>query len=210
MNGIVSKLVGRWVINKLHKFDFIRIEDKEELNKVYNLRYQVYCEELGFLDKNKYINQLETDEYDSHSVTFGAYHNKELIGALRLIGQSPHGVPTSKFVDLKPFIPEGAKFGEVSRFVVNRKYRKSLVSVGLMRELVKFSLSNNFDYLIITNSIIHEKRYNKLGFYRVSKPYVYPLVQDKYLAVTMINNIKASQIALPKTQPIFHYLLNKK
>jgi len=53
----------------------------------YNIRYKVYCEEMGFEDKELFPNQMEFDEYDNKSVHFLVRHKwtGHWIGAMRLI-----------------------------------------------------------------------------------------------------------------------------
>ena len=40
----------------------------------YNLRYQVYCDEMGFEDKDSFPDKMESDEWDDNSVHFIVRH----------------------------------------------------------------------------------------------------------------------------------------
>jgi len=60
----------------------------EDLKKeVYKLRYQVYCIETGFEDPELYPDNMEFDEFDSHSIHYLIYHRSLEVnmGTTRLI-----------------------------------------------------------------------------------------------------------------------------
>src|SRR5690606_27539057 len=52
-----------------NQFFYYRIaRTPEDIAAAHRLRYEVYCEETGFLPKEEHPDGLERDEYDSHSV----------------------------------------------------------------------------------------------------------------------------------------------
>lgn len=55
----------------------------------YNLRYQVYCDEMGYEDRQRFPEQLEYDDWDVDSVHFIVRHRLtgHWVGALRLVFQ---------------------------------------------------------------------------------------------------------------------------
>lgn len=59
----------------------------------YNLRYQVYCDEMGFEDKSAFPEQMEFDEWDDHAVHFIVRHRASghWLGGLRLVFNH-HGI----------------------------------------------------------------------------------------------------------------------
>lgn len=114
-------------------FDFSGANDGDLLRESYRIRYQVYCEERGFLNPADYSNLQESDEYDAHSIHVLACHrNGETAGAARLILHSPLGFPCQShcafddaFSYLKnPVSPRLANYGEISRLVVSRMFRR--------------------------------------------------------------------------------------
>ncbi|MFA5984793.1 MAG: PEP-CTERM/exosortase system-associated acyltransferase [Methylococcaceae bacterium] len=64
----------------------------------YSIRYQVYCEEMGFEDKNAFPSQQESDEYDNDSIHFiiRHKHSDAWIGAMRLIFKRSALLPLEK------------------------------------------------------------------------------------------------------------------
>ena len=69
-------------------FSTRRVQTSEELRAVFGLRYQVYCEERGFLPAERYPNRLESDEYDLHAAHFATFdQDGQVVAAARLV---PH------------------------------------------------------------------------------------------------------------------------
>lgn len=96
-----------------------------------SLRYQVYCEECGFLDKNDHPNGLEADDYDGHSAHFAALNLKsELAGYVRLVMPDP--IQTFPFqthcVEVLDgvVLPPAEQSGEISRLMVRQDYRRRI------------------------------------------------------------------------------------
>jgi N-acyl amino acid synthase of PEP-CTERM/exosortase system len=100
---------------------------------VFRIRYQVYCEELGYEPLDKFPDQLEKDAYDSRSIHCILQHKPTGIyaGCVRLVLSDPND-PEAKFpfenictdhlINFKE--KPRAHFGEVSRLAVISKFRK--------------------------------------------------------------------------------------
>lgn len=111
----------------------IRTYDKDsstkmDLDAVFNLRYQVYCIEAGFLDPGDYPDQLEMDDDDQRSIHFGAKNSAGLLaGTSRLVLGSddqpfPYATHCPPFDGFTP--PPWQMSAEVSRLAVSKKYRR--------------------------------------------------------------------------------------
>lgn len=101
------------------------IEDMQDLKKLYQLRYDVYCLQKGFLDPNNYPDQFETDAFDKHSLHFGAFDDLgNALGTLRLVKNSSQGFPMLDHCDIN--VPDHIleKAGEISRLAVSSIIRK--------------------------------------------------------------------------------------
>jgi N-acyl-L-homoserine lactone synthetase len=60
--------------------------DEADYIKMYNLRYNVYCKELKFLDESRYPHSMEYDKYDpiaNHFIT--STKDGNVVGTVRLI-----------------------------------------------------------------------------------------------------------------------------
>ncbi|MBF0532577.1 MAG: PEP-CTERM/exosortase system-associated acyltransferase [Candidatus Omnitrophica bacterium] len=116
--------------DKIEPFLFKKIDftDKAMMDRLYQLRFQVYGEECGFINQADYPDGRESDEYDSQSVHFAAMDTSgEMIGTVRLIMPGPRVLPIQKHCpDLKignAALPQ-IQFAEISRLIISRRLRR--------------------------------------------------------------------------------------
>ena len=85
-----------------HSFDSsfeVFLADTTESKQIhYKLRYQVYCDEMGFEDKELFPDQMEFDEWDDHAVHFLVRHKASghWLGGLRLVFNKNDTLPFEK------------------------------------------------------------------------------------------------------------------
>ncbi len=109
-------------------FTFLLVSKPEELAKLFHLRYQVYCNECGFLKPEDYPSGLENDRYDPHSLQFAIYDTHGMIGGVRLILDSILGFPLEEHCgstldfDINS-LPRNST-AEISRLVISKEYRR--------------------------------------------------------------------------------------
>jgi len=110
-------------------FDFRRVEMTDALwIDVQRLRYEVYCEEFGFLNAADYPTRLERDQFDAVSVHFaGIDATKQAIATFRLVHDSALGFPLERHA--KSLFPRfhrlpREKTVEISRLILARRYRR--------------------------------------------------------------------------------------
>ena len=117
-------------------FRFGRVEGPADLEATYRIRYQVYCIERGFFDREDYPAGLEEDEFDAVSVHLLATHlgDGEPAGTARLVLNSPLGFPFLEHCELAPGYdwlkesggPATVHYAEVSRLAVSKLFRRRL------------------------------------------------------------------------------------
>jgi N-acyl amino acid synthase of PEP-CTERM/exosortase system len=111
-------------------FTFRKVEPPESFDALYRLRYQVYCNECGFIRPEDFPSGKESDKYDPYSVHFIAEDHIGPIGTARVILDSPHGFPLEEHCkgaltsDLSGFPRKN--LAEVSRLVISKEYRKRM------------------------------------------------------------------------------------
>ena len=106
------------------------LRSAEDLRKSFRLRYEVYCEEQGFLPTGDYPEGIETDAYDDRSLHFGSFNGKDdVVGTVRLVhGTGLHEMPMWDHCSLYP--EQETRFHkisnlvEVSRLAVSKQYRR--------------------------------------------------------------------------------------
>lgn len=107
----------------------IKTAGEPNMQRAYELRYNVYCVERRFLDAGSYPDGLETDAYDKKSEHFCSYNLKhELVGYVRLIASGAGGrFPWQDYChDLLEGVrlPPRSESAEISRLMVRQDYRR--------------------------------------------------------------------------------------
>ncbi len=109
-------------------FDIKIARTNADLEKIFKLRYDVFCAEFHFEDEANCPNQLETDNFDNQSVEAFLVHavDESITGCVRLILPSKQleKLPFEHFTE-QDFLPTSTtKFAEVSRLTVAKDFRR--------------------------------------------------------------------------------------
>jgi N-acyl amino acid synthase of PEP-CTERM/exosortase system len=143
------------------------------MQTVFELRYQVYCLERGYLPASEYPGQAESDQFDHHSDHFCEFDDiGTVVGYARLVradgrGMFPFEYRCDEFLDGLT-LPDKEKSAEVSRLIIrgdHRRhrapvrgdstscrpsyYRKSVkpnILPSLYRQMVIFSMASGIRY----------------------------------------------------------------
>ncbi len=103
------------------KVEKILVKD-DLFSKVAEMRYKIYCEELGFLEKKKYPEKREMDEYDGQSIHVVVKVGNRMAGYARVI--LPNGKKLPIFENFKvPEEKDPHHACEISRFMISKAYR---------------------------------------------------------------------------------------
>jgi len=116
-------------------FSVIPANTEQLIKKVYNIRHQVYCEELGF--EAERANHLEFDEYDLRSSHCLLFHkpSQTYAGCVRLIMVPPHDTDVKfpfeitsgthlKWGIEPPTEHERYRYAETSRLAITAQFRR--------------------------------------------------------------------------------------
>lgn len=129
-------------------FEVFLADTPESKQIHYNLRYQVYCEEMGFEDKTLFPEEMEYDEWDNDdAVHFLVRHRAsgDWLGGLRLVSPRDNQLPFEKLV--KP-----------TRIITNTD-RRSAVEMSrlcVIKEARRFSSKRFAPYGLPENEILEE------------------------------------------------------
>lgn len=150
--------------------------DASTMLDIHILRYEVYCQECGFLNAKDYADGRESDAYDAVSAHFCAIDRREsLSGYVRLVppdaqGRFPFEAHCPSLFD-NIVLPDPAQSGEISRLMVHRNYRRRRgdtlagvtvhsgdapqverrndspqIMLSMFRQMYVYSLANNIRY----------------------------------------------------------------
>ena len=116
-------------------FDIVPADQEHMLDKVYRIRHQVYCEELGFEPHR--TNQLEHDEFDINAIHCLLRHrpSQSYIGCVRLILADSSAPEVSfpfeqicgqslRWVFDKSTGTGRKRYGEISRLAITSNFRR--------------------------------------------------------------------------------------
>ena len=114
-------------------FEVFLADTKESKKINYSIRYQVYCEEMGFEKQDNFPLGQEFDNYDQHSAHFIVRHklSRQWVGAMRLIFQNGQSLPIEQYCTLQERIGKSDinKSAEISRLCVVKEVRRGYVDI---------------------------------------------------------------------------------
>lgn len=167
----IDKIIQAVIANQNDiQINILKVAEKE---KIYKLRYEAYLDE-GKVTRSMYPNCKLKDKYDKNSILLGAYIKNRLVASMRVVFKKrTKNLEVEENYDLKKFMGRNLKYAEVSRFCVDKYYRKNFIrninlSIILYLEVYKYARKNGLDYLVITSYKPHEHLYEMLGFRKIS------------------------------------------
>ena len=141
---------------KFNEGDFLVkiLESKEEREKAFILRHEIFCSELKWVKKKD--DGRETDAYDNNSILLGVFdERKELIGIARLIFSYMPMMLEKEFSELvSPFhrIKKDINTAEVTRLGIRklmRKKSKRQAVMAIYKGIYLWSRWNDVRYLYL-------------------------------------------------------------
>ncbi|XSG85201.1 MAG: PEP-CTERM/exosortase system-associated acyltransferase [Methylohalobius sp. ZOD2] len=136
------------------------LADTDESRSIhYHLRYQVYCLEKRFEPVGRFVDRMEIDAFDGHSVHFLIQHKAtgRWVGTARLVIDEPNRLPMTRIADfsLQDYDVHGRSFAELSRLSILKSFRRGSqqqvisepeVLLGLIRAVKDYSEQTGIDY----------------------------------------------------------------
>jgi len=159
-------------------YRFISAETRGDLEKVFRLRYQVYCVELGVDPDND--SGLHVDEYDEYAVHFLALDdNNRPVGTLRALPNNSKGFPMESDFPLTAYMRgKGiSRAVEGGRFAIEKALSpeaRAIVGFGLMKGLIDYCREAGINDIFNTTQLKVLKRFEVTGFRPIGEPFEYP------------------------------------
>jgi phosphatidylethanolamine/phosphatidyl-N-methylethanolamine N-methyltransferase len=182
---------------EMNGYRFLRAESREDLEKAWRLRYQVYCLELGFEPANK--SGLEHDKYDEYAINFLAVdENNGAVGTIRLVHNNPIGFPMDSDFPLTDYMKTHgiSRALEIGRFAINKSVSRDAhitIALGLFKCLYDYCCeTGTYDIFAVTNPKTMEK-YGMAGVNVIGEPFRYSKPLSGGLWVPVHANIRAAR-----------------
>ena len=157
---------------KQNDFKVIK-KDEQGLVDILKLRKEVYISE------DQRINSVDDfaesfDRYNPHSTYFLAFYKDQAVGTIKVIEDSPIGLPCDEVTNIDNWKNKG-KVVEFCHLIVLPEFRKSNVVFHLMREALKYTIETINAKYILADSFLDKKNHLKasylLGFIEIFGPY---------------------------------------
>lgn len=162
---------------------------REELEQAFRIRYNVFGEELGRLDLQKYSDQKEWDMYDSLGVTtnFIAFASGMPVGTARLIEDSRFGFPMDNLFSLYNLRIKSRKLGEGSRLAVIKEYRGGKgIGISLLKILHNCAIHKGITDICITSAANNiAEIYKKIGYHQIGNSIFYEKFNDNIIPMRL-------------------------
>jgi SAM-dependent methyltransferase len=175
-------------------YRFISAETRDDLEKVFRLRHQVYCVELGVEPEND--RGLQRDVYDECAVHFLALNgNNKPVGILRAVPNNPKGFPLDLDFPLKEYMRANgiSKAVDVGRFAIHRglaREERAGVAFGLFKGLFEYCRETGTNDIFSSTQVKLAKRYDLPGFRQIGEPFEYPKPLSGVLWIPMHCDIR--------------------
>ena len=76
-------------------------DDGNKMEQAFKFRYDIFCEEKKFFDRDSFDEPMETDIFDQYSLHFAAFDQFENIkGYARLVCHSENGYPNAALMPI--------------------------------------------------------------------------------------------------------------
>jgi N-acyl amino acid synthase of PEP-CTERM/exosortase system len=160
---------------------FVALADTLASRRLHHrLRYQVYCQKLGYEDPTRFPDGEERDQYDEHAVQFLAYdvRREDWIGTLRLVPPEPVGLPLTSLTGLAANVVQLVKrqrVAEISRMCVlpsaprgdrppvKNNYGSAMIFFALVRASVAYAFGHGFDHLAFLSTVSLSRLLGRVG-----------------------------------------------
>ncbi len=175
---------------------------ERDLNNAFSLRYEIFGEELGYINKENYPDRTEKDDFDGLETTanFVASMNSQTVGTVRLIENTGLPFNIEQYVDIDDLKKDkNINLAEASRFCVRKNDRlNAMCSFSLCKLVINYALSLYItDIIVLSNSTKSKdgntiKYFKKIGFYQFSDEIYYEKFNEYAVPLRLnLNKISA-------------------
>lgn len=211
MPAKMNKIFQFWYFKTTfsRQFNLYTSEDEKELDEIFRIRYQTYCEEYGYLDKKLYTDKREFDEYDKCSAHFILRTKKdELAASLRLILPTRLGFPIEKHFRFNidtASLPH-TKAVEISRLIVAKRFRRRFLLLAMVKGIFAFTRANDITHAY---SVLDEKLFPVLKnmgfpFKQIGPPTLYQGITRPYI----LDVAEMTETLMNNNPRLYRYLMN--
>lgn len=142
-------------------FNFKVASEPWEFEAIHRLNHRTFAEEIPQHDRKD--DQRLVDKFHDENLYIICLAGSELVGMIAVRFQRPFSLD-GKLADLDAHLPPGRNWCEVRLLAVEKKFRGSSITVGLMRRAAREAKARGIDAGIISATTRQLKLYRHLGF----------------------------------------------
>lgn len=161
-----------------------RVERPEELEVVQRLRHRIYVDELGILDRGHPFVQdgRLVDPYDPRSTHILVTVDGEPAGTVRVTHAASGSMELDEHVDVEAHLYAGARPAELTRYMVSRRWRGSLVGPIALYGAFLDLIHQDATHLVAAAKLGSLGRYYRFAGMKIlhPEPFVYELTGGHY------------------------------
>ncbi|MFI1970540.1 N-acyl amino acid synthase FeeM domain-containing protein [Streptomyces cinnamoneus] len=193
-----------------------RAKSADDFTAVENLWNAVYGEECGWLRPGD--GPRHKDRYDAYSTYLLARVEDEVVGTMRLVRDSPQGLPVEQFVDIDD-LREGRRLIECQRLMIHRDYRNKRwpafpygVFGALSKACVHWAVMTGMTHILADlfadTKTTPLEPLRELGFQPTGKEFVDTELDSPGLSVAMLLRVgELFSRPFRTTVPFYRYLM---
>jgi len=151
-------------------------KNQEDLSMAYHFRWNIYTKE-DYIDPADYPDKELKDKYDEFSINLLAIKNQKPVGAVRMVFFSQLGFPTANAFNFLNFEIPAKEVLEISKLCVIKEYRKTIVTLGLLKKAYEYSKEKKINYWLMGMPPRLKDRFSKFNVKFKSVPIQPPEVR---------------------------------
>ncbi|AWB65215.1 hypothetical protein C2869_01590 [Saccharobesus litoralis] len=146
----------------------------ELIDKVFQLRHQVFVEEEGLLEPTE--DKRIMDRYDAYPSTTQmiAIQDDTPVGCFRLSLDSQQGVPADNYFNFRPLLPADAVIMHTGLFCLLSDYRTNGLAMSLILMSAYFAHSNGVTHVVAPINPKIARLLSRIGFTQVADEFTDP------------------------------------
>ena len=181
---------------EMNDYRFMSAETHEDLEKVWRLKYQTYCVELGVEPENHsgFLKE-EHDEYATHFLAIDT--ENRAVGTIRFVPNNPKGFPMETDFPLSEYMKAKGitKAVEGGRIIISKEAMtedRSKIAFGLFRCIIEYCSETGINDIFTITHLKIAQRYLMPGFEQIGEPFEYEPPLSGVLWVPMHCDIRIS------------------
>lgn len=157
----LSNAISNIIKNNMLGLTFKLATEPWEFEAIHRLNYKTFVGEIPQHPRNAEHRLVDKFHHENSYVI--SLCGNELVGMVCLRGNRPFSLDL-KLPKLDSYLPAGRSVCEIRLLVVEKRFRHSKVTIGLLGMLAQHAISLGYDCAIISGAIRQLKFYRHIGF----------------------------------------------